>query len=117
MKKVIAIDFDGTITEDSPFPIIGAVRPEAIKYIKLLDELGYTLILWTNRFGKFLEEALLSLTFSGISDCFSFINEPDDRHLNIKSRKIYADFYIDDKSCLGEVDWEKIFNYIVKNIQ
>ena len=31
-----------------------------------------------------------------------------------KSQKIYADFYIDDKSCIGEIDWEKIVEHILK---
>ena len=33
-NEVIAIDFDGTITLPSPYPITGKIRPEAIEVIK-----------------------------------------------------------------------------------
>ena len=50
-NKIIAIDFDGTITDDTPYPVCGNLRKEAVEYIQKLHKLGYTLVLWTARKG------------------------------------------------------------------
>lgn len=116
MSKVIAIDFDETITDNTPYPVCGKIRPEAKKYIKNLFDNGYTLVLWTCRSGDYLTEALNILKQNDLYKYFTCIN--NDTILRIQpSRKIVADFYIDDKSCLGELNWDEIYNYIVKNIK
>ena len=103
--KVIAIDFDGTITEDSPYPITGKLRPEAIKVIKKLQE-KYICCLWTCREGAYLEEAEELLAAAGIQ--FNYINcSPYDRG-RVVPRKIIADYYIDDRIPGYTVDWKKI---------
>lgn len=106
----IAIDFDDTITEISPYPITGKVREDAKLYIKKLWDDGHTLILWTSRGGKYLDEAIDVLHESGLLPYFSFIN--DDGSQIQKSRKINADFYIDDRSMFTEIVWEDWYNYI-----
>ena len=59
--KVVAVDFDGTITKDNKFPdVIGVVRDgckEAIDYIRKNNKV----ILWTCRTGKHLDEAIAFL--------------------------------------------------------
>ena len=112
-KKLIAIDFDETITDNTPYPIMGKVRSEALYYIPKLYDLGYTLILWTCRTGKWLDEAINYLQELNLMQYFEYIN---DDGLNRDSRKIVADFYIDDKSCMGEINWETVYKYIIKNI-
>lgn len=114
MSKVIAIDFDNTITEPSPYPIMGSVRTEAIKYIKKLYDNGYTLILWTCRSGVYLEEAISALKLNNIFDCFKYINEDGQQH---NHRKVIADFYIDDRSCIDNINWNSIYDYIINNIK
>ena len=113
MSKVIAIDFDETITDNTPYPIMGNLRPEAIKYIKLLYFNGYTLILWTSRQDEYLQEALHLLNNNNLLKYFTFIN---DDGLNRNCRKIVDDFYIDDRAYMGKLNWKKIYKYIIKNI-
>ena len=103
--KVIAIDFDGTITTDSPYPITGDLRPEAIEVIKKLQQ-KYTCCLWTCREGIYLEEAEELLAAAGIT--FNYINcSPYDKTI-IHPRKILADYYIDDRVPGYTVDWKQI---------
>lgn len=104
----IAIDFDDTITENSPYPITGKIREDAIRYITKLYEDGHTLILWTCRYGDYLEEAINLLAKSNLLHCFKYINEDG---IN-KSRKIVADYYIDDRNIGFDLDWKSIYHYI-----
>ncbi|MEG1778358.1 MAG: hypothetical protein RR209_05200, partial [Angelakisella sp.] len=71
--------------------------------IKELKQMGHTLILWTCRTGKHLDEAVAWCEKHGIQ--FDYINEQCDKALEwftTDSRKIYADYYIDDKNILLE---------------
>lgn len=113
VPRLIAIDFDETITDNTAYPIMGKVRPEAVVCIKSLYDKGYTLALWTCRNGKWLQEALDALKQADILKYFKYIND-DGR--NEPNKKITADFYIDDRSCLGDINWWDIYNYIVDNI-
>lgn len=42
---LIAVDYDGTIIEDVPFPQAGNLKAEAKKYLDLLNERGFTIVL------------------------------------------------------------------------
>ncbi len=108
---IIAVDFDGTIVKHK-FPAIGKEIPYAIKTLKLIQQKGHKLILWTYRSGKELEEAVnfcekRGLHFHAVNNDFE--GEEFD---NSYSRKIYADMYIDDRNILGIPDWEKIYELI-----
>ena len=110
---IIAVDFDGTIVEHK-FPKIGKEIPYAIKTLKLLQEKGHRLILWTYRSGKELEEAVQfcekrGLTFYAVNNDFE--GEEFD---NTYSRKIYADIYIDDRNLPGLPEWKTIFELITE---
>lgn len=100
-KKIIAIDFDGTITEHSPYPITGKIRFGAIEVIKKLQE-KYICCLWTCREGEDLLQAIRILKDCGIT--FEYVNTSP----RTTSRKIYADMYIDDKALGAEIDWYDI---------
>lgn len=100
-KKVIAIDFDNTITYPSPFPIMGQIRPEAVEVIKQLKG-KYILLLWTARTGKYLQEALGLLVKYGIE--FDYINKLP----NQEGPKPEADIFIDDRNIGSTIDWYKI---------
>jgi hydroxymethylpyrimidine pyrophosphatase-like HAD family hydrolase len=56
-NKKLAIDFDGTIVEDS-YPSIGKPKTFAFETLKKLQSEGYRLILWTYRSGKTLDDAV-----------------------------------------------------------
>ena len=102
-KKIIAIDFDGTITEESPYPITGKIRPDAARVIRRLKE-EYTCVLWTCRWGVDLVEALNILAYNNI--VFDYVNQqPGGRN---DSRKIRADIYIDNKGYGTVIDWKQI---------
>ena len=49
-KKIVAIDFDGTIVEDS-WPGIGKLRPKAKEVIQKIFK-KYDTVLWTCRMEK-----------------------------------------------------------------
>jgi len=71
---VIAVDFDGTIVEHK-YPSIGKEIPFAIKTLKLFQQKGHKLILWSYRSGKDLEKAVefcreRDLTFHAVNNNF-----------------------------------------------
>lgn len=109
---ILAIDFDGTIVSDC-FPEIGQPLFFAVEAIKRLKENGYKLILYTCRENtterQYLTEAVEFCRQLGIE--FDAVNEniPDNPYALLgKSRKPYADFYIDDKAL--QPSWEAYFN-------
>jgi hypothetical protein len=108
---IIAVDFDGTIVQHK-YPKIGKEIPFAIKTLKLLQQKGHKLILWTYRSGKELEEAVKFCEEKGLF--FHAVNNDYDGEEfdNTYSRKIYADIYIDDRNILGIPSWEEIFKLI-----
>ena len=69
---VIAVDFDGTIVEHK-YPKIGKERPFAFKTLKMLQDEGHVLLLWTIRHGKELDEAVAYGKLNGIE--FFAINQ------------------------------------------
>ena len=111
---IIAVVFDGTIVKHK-YPDIGKEIPYAIKTLKLFQEKGHKLILWTYRSGKELEKAIefcekRGLKFHAVNN--NFEGEEFD---NTYSRKIFADIYIDDRNILGIPEWEKIYKIITDN--
>ena len=107
-NKTIAIDFDGTITENIPRPAIAPIRFEAIKYIRLLYSRGYKLILWTARKDQEFIDCINRLERQSLLGYF-IIPESN-------TGKVRADFYIDDKAYLGKFNWKRVYKYIVKHI-
>lgn len=100
-KKVIAIDFDGTIVENA-FPAIGRPKKDVIAFIKRHRQ-KYVWILWTCRSDDKLEDAIKYMALNGIT--FDYVNENTREHIEkygTDSRKIYADYYIDDKNKMIE---------------
>ena len=93
MKKIIAVDFDGTIVSHM-YPKIGLDNPSAIRVLKKLIEQGHQLILWTMRSGEPLNEAVAYCEERGIS--FLGVNSNPNQSSWTTSPKQYADLYIDD---------------------
>ncbi len=110
-KLIIAIDFDGTIVEDA-YPKIGKPRIFAFETLKRLQEDGHRLILWTYRSGVRLEESVKFCKDNGIE--FYAINKsfPEEKYDYSKSRKIYADLFIDDRNLGGVLGWGEIYQTI-----
>lgn len=104
-KKIIAVDFDGTLVTDK-YPNIGEPIWETINWCKEQQASGHTLILWTCRTGVELQSAI------EFCDCtlnlhFDYVNcntiENIISHNGRDTRKIYADIYVDDKTI--DIGW------------
>jgi len=108
----IAVDFDGTIVEDA-FPKIGKPKLFAFETIKALQDKGHRLILWTYRSGKHLEEAVAFCEENGI--LFYAVNKsyPEEVYTESVSRKVNADFFIDDRNVGGLVQWGQIYQLLI----
>lgn len=112
-NKIIAIDFDGTITNFSQYPKMGSLRDNCREVIEYIHQ-NNTIVLWTCRVGKFLDEALHFLGENGIK--FDYINSIDSSSRD-KSRKLNADIYIDDRNIFcDEINWLNIRKYFENNI-
>ena len=97
-KKIFAIDFDGTLCVDK-FPAIGKERPRVIEFVKAHKAKGDKFILWTCRSGKALAAAVEWCGQRGIE--FDAVNANLPEHIEQyggDTRKIFADYYIDDKN-------------------
>lgn len=90
--SLIAIDFDGTITEKNIFPFIGKARPYAFEVIKALQKEGHKCFLWTCRNGKELAAAKNLIEKNGV-----IMDGYNDGH-STGSPKIIANVYIDDSA-------------------
>jgi len=101
-KKIIAVDFDGTLSKGN-WPGVGVPNQSLIEKLINLQKAGNKIILWTCREGEALRNAIewcqkYNLVFDAVND-----NLPEIKLLyGNNSRKINCDIYIDDKSCMPE---------------
>lgn len=97
-NQVIAVDFDGTLCKQA-WPEIGEENKILIEHLKEQQAAGARLILWTNREGDLLEEAVEWCMAHGLTFDTVNANLPEliDLYKN-DCRKINADIYIDDKA-------------------
>lgn len=94
-QVVVAVDFDGTITEEDAYPNgMTRVRPDAKALVDALRGMGCFVVLWTCRSGKELTEALDACREAGIF--FDAVNDGNGRRGD--SKKVNADIYVDDRS-------------------
>ena len=112
---VVAIDFDGTITEETNSNIIGTIKENAKETIKWMKDNGCFLILWTCRTGTGLDDAInflkrKEIKFDTINKNAPFLDFPT-------SSKIFANAYIDNRNlnCPG-IDWLKIKEMIQQKL-
>ena len=113
----IAVDFDGTIVEHK-YPEIGQEIPFATDTLKMLSKEGYRLILWSVREGDLLNEAVEWCRARGLE--FYAVNKdyPEEKveYNNHFSRKLKADYFIDDRNIGGLPDWGQIYQMISQGI-
>lgn len=115
MSLVIAVDFDGTIVSHE-YPKIGKEMPFAFSTLKELQRHGYRLIMWTYRAGKRLDEAVEFCEQNGV--VFYAVNKNFAEEVyedGVTSRKVYADYYIDDRDINGFAGWSKIWTKLNPN--
>ena len=110
---IIAVDFDGTIVEHK-YPEIGQEVPFAIDTLKMLIKDQHRLILWSVREGALLDEAVEWCRARGVE--FYAVNkdypEEEKEKNNHFSRKLKADFFIDDRNVGGLPEWGQIYQMI-----
>lgn len=108
---LIAVDFDGTIVEDA-YPKVGKAKIFAFETLKRLEQDGHRLILWTYRSGKKLDEAVAFCKENGI--IFYAVNNsyPEEVFEGKVSRKINADYFIDDRNIGGFIGWGEIYQLL-----
>lgn len=95
---IIAVDFDGTLCENE-WPGIGATKWATVQALIAARAAGARLILWTNRVGARLAEAVewcrqRELEFDAVNENLPEILEA----FTTDCRKVYADIYLDDKA-------------------
>ncbi len=117
MNVVICVDFDGTCVTNE-YPEIGKDVPNCIEVLKKLNEKKVNIILLTQRDGKKLTDAVEWFKKNDIK--LYGINDNPSQNSWSKSRKVYADLYIDDRNLgcpitlhrsLSDkvfVDWKKV---------
>lgn len=99
-RKVIAVDFDGTLSFGQ-WPEVGPANDKLIHFLQNRQRSGDKLILWTCRVGKELALAVewcrqQGLIFDAVND-----NLPEIIELyGTNSRKVSCDYYIDDRAVL-----------------
>lgn len=95
---IIAVDFDGTLCENE-WPGIGETKWATVQALIAARAAGARLILWTNRVGPRLAEAVewcrqRELEFDAVNE-----NLPEVLAAFVTDcRKVYADIYLDDRA-------------------
>lgn len=99
---IYAVDFDGTLCTEN-FPEIGKEIPGRMEALRRLKANGHKIILWTCRrndaYGDNLTEAIEWCRARGV--VFDAVNEnlPEIKEKwGGDTRKVYCDYYIDDKN-------------------
>ena len=103
---LLAVDYDGTLFEGS-WPNQGKPIQDIIDKVKKFKELGAEVVLWTCREGISLKEALERCKEEGLE--FDAVNDNAPSQLEymaekaaqgeiFATRKIFADFYLDDRA-------------------
>lgn len=99
---IIAVDFDGTLCENA-WPGIGEARAGVIDYVLGQQMTGAKIILWTNRRGEKLAEAVKWCAARGLA--FDAVNEnlPEIiERFGGDTRKVFANEYLDDRAVLPD---------------
>lgn len=102
-RPILAVDFDGTLTEDHCFPQLGTPKKKIIELVKKYQAAGWIIILWTCRTGFLLDEAVEFCKEQGIYPDYINENAP---YVVPNFRKIFADIYLDDKGFNANMDIE-----------
>ena len=109
---IYAVDFDNTLAV-TRFPEIVKPKRKIVAAVKMLKANGHKVILWTSRAGRDLEAAVEWCHGQGLE--FDAVNEPLPEQVarwGNDTRKVYADFYIDDKA-MSVSELEAIMDKVV----
>lgn len=116
----IAVDVDGTCFKWAKFPELGDPVPYAMETLRILQDAGHELLMWTCRDGDSLQVAVDEFAKHGVTFAYHNVH-PEQKHL---SNKLDADVFIDDKALgcplihtVGKpyVDWLKVRDWLIGN--
>lgn len=107
----IAVDFDGTIVTHN-YPAIGKEIPFAFQTLKMLQQKGHLLVLWTYRSDKLLQEAVDFCKKNGLEFYAINKNYPEETQDDRGPRKLDVDLFIDDRNIGGLPSWGEIYQLI-----
>ena len=103
---IIAVDFDGVITEQDAFPKIGDIAPDCKEVMNRLSKEGVTWILNTCRVDEYLMDAVMFCVEHKLPITKTNRNWPERIAMfGGDCRKISADVYVDDKNLGGFPGW------------
>jgi hydroxymethylpyrimidine pyrophosphatase-like HAD family hydrolase len=112
-RKLISIDFDGTLVENWN-PHLGPTVPHAVEVLKKLQNAGHEFILMTMREGHLLDDAEEWARNNEIEFKYIMCNP----EYETGSRKVYCHCSVDDKNAFTPlifedgkkpyVDWKKL---------
>lgn len=106
MPFILAVDYDGTLFDKS-WPDKGTPKHDVINKVKEFKKYGSEIALWTCREGKTLDEAIkrckeVGLEFDSINENtpsqVKYIEERMKHGEEFATRKIFANFYLDDRA-------------------
>lgn len=106
MPFVLAVDYDDTLFSGG-IKVKGKAKEDIINHVKEFKNNGAEIVLWTCREGSGLEEAVsrckeVGLEFDAINEnapsVVKYVKERKEEGETLASRKILADFYLDDKA-------------------
>ena len=116
----VAIDFDGTITKYSPYPIMGDVREQIPTFLKALHNRGYRMVLNTCRVGEYYDEAVQCLKDNNLYDLFDWEYAEKESNKG-RNGKLVATFYFDDSALpfddLDYVSWSTLTECVIEKIE
>lgn len=98
-NQIYAVDFDGTLNLAETYPQLGEPNIELIDFLKSRQQAGDKVILWTCREGELLKSAIKYCKNYGLE--FDAVNDnirENIEHFNNNCRKVFADYYIDDRN-------------------
>lgn len=119
-NAVVAVDFDGTITHKSPYPVMGRVREEIKPFLKKMVKQGYSVVLNTCRVGKYYDEAVQALKDNDLYNLFDweYATKQENKGTN---GKLVAAFYLDDSAMpfddLDYVNWNTLTECVIEKIE
>lgn len=113
-RPICAIDFDGTIRQGKRMTSKNnRLMPSCRWVLKKLFAKGVRFVVWTTR--NDLDPVRKVLQDNKILQYFEEINENVKEIRWWKTRKIYADYYVDDLNLGGFPGWTKVFGMIMND--
>lgn len=104
--KIIACDFDNTLSLRAVFPNVGEPNKKLFEYLIDCQKNGDTVILWTCRCGDALDLAVKFCEVNGLIQDYVNRNATEKiAEFGNDSRKVFANLYIDD---CAKTPWEII---------